>query len=82
MNRPIPEPSPAAVARGPQRKEDKGFIGRFMGGFVHHPPVPTDTGASTVSGDKQPDRTEEKPKDGDSGVGGTFKIESKPAKKP
>jgi outer membrane protein assembly factor BamD len=83
MNRPIPEPSPAAVARGPLRKEDKGLFGRVLGGFVHHPPVPTDTGASSVSGDKQtPDKSEEKPKDGDSGIGGTFKIENKPAKKP
>jgi hypothetical protein len=81
MNRPIPEPNPAAVARGPQIKEEKGMMGKVFGILNHRPAVSTDTGASSVK-DSNQGNPDDKSKDGDSGVGGTFKIENKPVKKP
>jgi len=83
MNQPIPEPSPAAMARGPQTKEEKGMVGKMFGILNHRPPVSTETGASSVRDTSQnPDNSDDKSKDGDPGVGGSFKIENKPVKKP
>jgi len=79
MNKPIPDPNPAAVARGQQPKEEKGFIGKMFGTISRRPAVPTDTGASSVrDSTENKDKTDDKVKDG----GGAVTIENKPVKKP
>jgi len=51
----IPEPNPAAVARGQQAvKEDEGIFGMFFGTFGRRPNVSTDTKASSVRDQESP----------------------------
>jgi len=84
MDKPIPEPNPAAVARGQQpvktAQPEKGILGKVLGGFGHHSPVSTETSALSVrdSSSEKSDTT----KDSGGDAGSSLKIENKPVKKP
>lgn len=96
LNKPIPEPNPAALARGEQQaaKEKKGLLGSMFGGLARRPDIPLETGASSVrdnpekSDDKsdsedKPEDNKSKPKRKDNdNNGGSLRIENKPVKKP
>lgn len=70
MNMPIPEPNPAALARGPQAPHDeKGVFGKIVSMFSRRPSVSTETDAASVE-----DGTAEQTDDGGSG---TFSIDPK-----
>jgi len=82
MNKPIPEPNAAALARGETAKsseDDKGLLGKLFGTFGHPSPVSTETGASSIS-KSSAQKSDSKDSGGD--AGSSLKIENKPTKKP
>jgi outer membrane protein assembly factor BamD len=75
MNRPIPQPSPAALARAQQTPlEERGVFGRVLGMFSRRPPVPI---ATTAEGDgAQTDSNDEQTNSGNKDSG-SFSIDPK-----
>jgi outer membrane protein assembly factor BamD len=59
MNKPIPDPNPAAIARGKPTKDEKGMVGKVFGSFGRRPGITTETNASSVI--PKDDKKEEKP---------------------
>ena len=63
MNKPIPDPNPAALARGKQLKEEKGMVGKFFSTFGRRPGITTETTASSVIPKDEKPKEEKPPKD-------------------
>jgi len=59
LNKPIPDPSPSALARGKPSKEEKGMVGKFFSTFGRRPGISTETTASSVI--PKDEKKEEKP---------------------
>ncbi len=81
MNKPIPEPNPAALAHGEPPKVEKGFFGKMLSPMSHRPNVPIETGASSVRDNaEKTDKSDDSKSKDDSG--GAVTIKNKPVKKP
>jgi outer membrane protein assembly factor BamD len=63
MNKPIPDPNPAALARGKPTKEEKGMVGKFFSTFGRRPGISTETTASSVIPKDEKQKEEKAPKD-------------------
>jgi outer membrane protein assembly factor BamD len=63
MNKPLPDPNPAALARGKQTKEEKGMVGKFFSTFGRRPGISTETTASSVIPKDEKPKEEKPPKD-------------------
>jgi outer membrane protein assembly factor BamD len=70
LNVPIPEPSPAALARAEIPRDEKGLMGKMFGFLSRRPDVSTETSATSVS-----EEPAEVPENKD---GGVFTIDGKP----
>ena len=63
LNKPIPDPNPAALARGKPSKEEKGMVGKFFSTFGRRPGISTETTASSVIPKDEKQKEEKPPKD-------------------
>jgi len=85
MNRPIPEPNPAALVQPRNAKADeeeqKGLLQKVFAGILYKSPVSTDTNASAVKGsvlDRPPEATESE----SDPSGSSIKVDTKSNKRP